>query len=298
MSTEFANYPGEDDVVAEWRIHRHQMGLKDSSTKRSIEVVESLARHAGCPAHLATPPQIRHWLDRPRRPQKRRTGRTGGPAFDLRHVRPFFNYAVDEGIIATNPCARVKVKGVDDPQNTASTAQIEVLRKKAKAAGLRDHALVELSVASGARRSEIGLATFTDARIYLHQSKFRISESKTKSRIVPLTADAERALRRYLRLYKAMDDSELLWRSQGSAAFAVNGPNLVERTIARHSNDELSSHAIRRWRVGELIKLGMSPVSIGQLMGWSPATMTRMLAIYTKAVSHELMIEEFRRLYP
>ena len=41
----------------------------------------------------------------------------------------------------------------------------------------------------------------------------------------------------------------------------------------------------------------MSASSLGSLLGWSPQTTGRMQALYVRAVSQELMVEEFKRLH-
>ena len=125
-----------------------------------------------------------------------------------------------EEILDTSPCDGVSVKAPNQPQNTASNEQMAEALKAAKAAkgrrfpkvtGPRDHLILLLLASTGARRSEIGLATFADARDYIKQGMFYISHSKSQPRLVPLTAETEKALWKWLRLNRSAGDTDCLW---------------------------------------------------------------------------------------
>ena len=157
----------------------------------------------------------------------------------------------------------------------------------------RDHAIVTLLVATGARRSEVGLMNFGDLAEFVDSGCVRISRSKTQSRIAMIDQAAERAVRKWLREVRrrrpSISPSDLAW-------LVANGPQLVGRAVGRHSGDELSPHAIRRWFVTTVARRGMSSASIGRQLGWSAGTTNIMIGIYTKATASDLLTDEYRRL--
>jgi integrase len=144
-------------------------------------------------------------------------------------------------------------------------------------------------VATGCRRSELGLATFGDARLHLDQGMLLLANSKTVKRVVPLDGQAEKSLRRWLRNNPEAKDTDSLWN-------VVLAPELIARTVKRYSNGMLTTHSIRRWFVSRWLKRGGSMVSLGRLCGWSPATTSTMATIYSRSVGTEVMVEEYRRI--
>lgn len=178
--------------------------------------LRQLERHSGTRPDQVSKTQLRDWLA---------SGpRTGGSAFCLRTVRPYYRWLGAERMRADAPTVGIRINGPDEPLVTATKAQLDAMLRSAGDRSPRDHAMVAVLAATGCRRSELGLATFCDARSFLDQGLFRISRAKTMARVVPLDTVAE-ALRRYLRDHSHRPEGENMWR--------VNDPALLVGRVVK-----------------------------------------------------------------
>jgi len=126
------------------------------------------------------------------------------------------------------------------------------------------------------RRTELALLQVTDVDFL--GGYIIVRQSKTgRPRIVPLSPNAKRALRRHLQSH-----------TEGSL-FEMES-NAV-RLLLRRLNAP-SAHA---WRCGwavQALRNGVSEASLRAAAGWSSGAM---VARYTRALSGELAVEEFQR---
>jgi integrase len=270
--------PGDPrrDFFADQRLR----GLRPGTIARGARNLKYFEQHAGKPPHLATRADVRSWIASANSP--------GGAAFMLRGLKTYLTWLVAESILDESPAAGLKVRVPELPQPTASADDVATMLARSRAHSARDHAIVAILASTGARRSEVGLATFADARTYVDSSMLLLRHSKTQARLVPLDSTAERALRKWLRANQDARDDECLWRVK-------NGPVCVARAVSRHG-DGLSPHALRRYWVTRMAGLGMSTASIARCLGWSPSSATILMSTYTKATGHDLMVSEYRRL--
>ena len=160
------------------------------------------------------------------------------------------------------------------PQKTVVRSDYE--RALINAKSLRDKAIIEVLWSCGLRRTELAVLEVTD--IDFLGGYIVVRQSKTgKPRIVPLSPNAKRALRRYLQ-----------GRTEGSL-FRLQS-NTV-RLILKRLNAP-SAHAWRRGWAVESLRNGVSETSVRAAAGWSSGAM---VARYTRALSGELAVEEFQR---
>ena len=97
----------------------------------------------------------------------------GGVALYVRTLRGFYNWCVEEGIVQTNPFARLKVAIPKQIKPTPSDAEVDAMLRKA-VRHRRDYAMLALLADTGCRKGEIAaladtingmidtLATFAD----------------------------------------------------------------------------------------------------------------------------------------
>ena len=263
------------DYVADARLR----GVQASTLKRFMEACYSLERSCGTPTHQTSREGLREWLA---------ASSANGAAFNLRTVRPYFRWLVLEELREDDPTKGIKIKVQPEAQVTADNAQIKAL-VAASRVSVRDHAIISVLVATGCRRSELGLATFGDARKFIDSGMLLLSNSKTVKRVVPLDPTAERALRKYLRLHERARDEQNLWK-------VALGPQLIAKTVKRYDS-ELTTHSLRRWFVRRWLKKGGSLVSLGRMCGWSTSTTATMASIYSASVAEEVLVAEYERVF-
>jgi integrase len=140
----------------------------------------------------------------------------------------------------------------------------------------RDTALIEVLWSTGLRRSEIERLDVAD--VNLADSFLLVRTSKTgKPRVVPLSPQAQRALRRLLR-----------GRDSGSV-FGMTS-NAIRLRLQRMGT--VSAHAWRRGWAVRALRAGVSEASVKAAAGWSSGAM---VSRYTKSLSGEIALEEFSR---
>jgi integrase len=168
------------------------------------------------------------------------------------------------------PLVRESVK----PQATAT--EPDYLHALSVAQTPRDTALIEVLWSTGLRRSEIERLNVSD--INLADSFLVVRTSKTgKPRIVPMSPQAQRALRRLLK-----------GRDSGSV-FNMSS-NAIRLRLQRMGT--VSAHAWRRGWAVRALRIGVSEASVKAAAGWSSGAM---VSRYTMALTGELAVEEFHK---
>jgi integrase len=168
------------------------------------------------------------------------------------------------------PLIRESVK----PQATAT--EPDYLHALSVAQTPRDTALVEVLWSTGLRRSEIERLNVAD--LNLADSFLVVRTSKTgKPRIVPMSPQAQRALRRLLK-----------GRDSGSV-FEMSS-NAIRLRLQRMGT--VSAHAWRRGWAVRALRVGVSEASVKSAAGWSSGAM---VSRYTMALTGELAVEEFHK---
>ena len=160
------------------------------------------------------------------------------------------------------------------PQETASEMEYRTALQATKT--LRDRALIEVLWSCGLRRSEIARLEVSD--VNFSEGFLIVRTSKTgKPRIAPLSPSARHALRKHM-----------VKSSQGSLfGMTTNAIRLCLQRLGAPS-----AHAWRRGWAVQSLRSGVSETSVRAAAGWSSGAM---VARYTRALSGELAVEEFRR---
>ena len=190
-------------------------------------------------------------------------------------IRAFGKWLADQGIPGFEWYKQLPLtKEKTFPQQTVVQSDYEQALISAKT--LRDKAIIEVLWSCGLRRTELAVLEVTDVDFL--GGYIIVRQSKTgKPRIVPLSPNAKRALRRYLQ-----------GRTEGSL-FKLQS-NTV-RLILKRLNAP-SAHAWRRGWAVQALRSGVSETSVRAAAGWSSGAM---VARYTRALSGELAVEEFKR---
>jgi integrase len=165
---------------------------------------------------------------------------------------------------------------VQRPQETV----VEAVYKESlsRAVTLRDRALIEVLWSCGLRRSEIAKLEIED--VNLVEGFLIVRTSKTgKPRIAPLSPSARHGLRKHIGK-----------RTQGSL-FGMT-TNAIRLCLQRLSAP--SAHAWRRGWAVQALRSGVSETSVRAAAGWSSGAM---VSRYTSALSEELAVEEFQRIW-
>jgi len=165
-------------------------------------------------------------------------------------------------------------KELSRPQQTVTEAQYEAAVKRSKS--VRDRALIEVLWSTGLRRSELARLALSDVNFEAGYVVVRQAKNG-RPRVVPLTPAARHAIRR------------LIGKREGGTVFGMSSNAIRQRLRCLELP---SAHAWRRgWAVSAL-RAGVSETSLKAAAGWSSGAM---VARYTRALSGELAVEEFRK---
>lgn len=157
----------------------------------------------------------------------------------------------------------------------------------------RDHALISVMASTGCRRGEVVGMTSE----HIDWTSGLITLPKTKNgdvRVVRLTEDALRSVKRYWRLVEAHTGP--LWRT-GPLSRGLTGEAL-RRVVERRANEagcpHVTCHAFRRGFAVTWLAAGGSETYLRTMTGWkSPAMAQR----YVKVVEQREALETHRRMF-
>ena len=167
---------------------------------------------------------------------------------------------------------------VERPRPQATVTLDDYLAVQSRVTRPRDAVIVELLWCTGMRRSEIARAQLEHLDLAI--GILTIPVSKTgKFRTVPLSPAALQALKGFLK--ERITGSVTQLTSDGI------------RSVLRRLNAP-PAHAWRRGWAVHALRNGVSEVSVRTIAGWSSGAM---VARYTAALSNELAVAEFERLW-
>lgn len=203
------------------------------------------------------------------------------------YLSSFFSWLFNEGFISKNPIATVNaIKYKDEVRKPFSDIEIDALRSACET--LRDRALLEVLLASGARANELSNMNISDVNIMT--SEIIITEAKGgKQRKVFLTNIAVYYLKKYLET--RTDNDVSLFSSRLNKRLSVSG---IERFLKRLGEkakvDDVHPHRCRRTFATNLAKKGMDMKTIQMLMGHSNINTTMdYITLSTDRIKSEYM---------
>ncbi len=219
-------------------------------------------------------------------------------------ARTFTSWAVRHGELATDPAGRlVSPRRPRHLPRVLDQAEAQRLCEAARAAadsgpvGLRDHALVELLYATGARVGEsVGMDLGDVDR---ERRAVRVTGKGDKERVVPLGVPALRALDRWLdegrpALATAASAGAVFLGRRGGRLDQRQARDAVARAARAAGLDDVHPHALRHTAATHVLDGGADLRLVQELLGHATLTTTE---IYTH-VSQARLLAAYHQAHP
>lgn len=216
-----------------------------------------------------TEPDVLRWL-------ARRAGDGISPRSQARGLvalRGFFRYQLDEGVLTTDPTARVELPKMGRPLPvTLGLDEVEALLAAPDVGtkrGVRNRAMVEVLYATGLRVSELcGLQL---GQVHLEAGFVRVMGKGRKERIVPLGDVAREWLERYLLTARAPggkpDEPIFITRLGGALTRQGFFKILRELAVVAGIDRPISPHKLRHAFATHLLERGADLRSLQLMLG-------------------------------
>ncbi|MFG6445432.1 tyrosine recombinase XerC [Microbacterium sp. P06] len=222
-------------------------------------------------------------------------------------VRGLFAWAVEEGLVATDPTVRLVTpkRGRTLPRVATADALRDTLDRMAQEATdgdptrLRDHAILELLYGAGMRVSELCGLDLDD--LDHDRRTARLLGKGSKERVVPFGAPAARAVDAYLVRGRPVLASRtdrpgraLLLGTRGGRMGVRSVYDLVSRVLAPIVGANVGPHALRHSAATHLLDGGADLRAVQEILGHASLGTTQ---IYTH-VSSERLTATYRLAHP
>ncbi|MBI4238282.1 MAG: site-specific tyrosine recombinase XerD [Deltaproteobacteria bacterium] len=221
----------------------------------------------------------------------------------LTAIRSWCKFLVKERQLEKNPTELIEPpKMLQRLPRTISIAQVDQLLAapptEAKAAALRDYAVLQLLYATGMRISEVcGLML---PQLNLDGGYLRAFGKGSKERVVPMGSVALRALQQYLTTARPMllhgRESDVVFLSQRGRRLArQDGWRVIKRALRRAGLQvNVTPHTLRHSFATHLVERGADLRSVQTMLGHADIATTQ---IYTH-VSRTHLEELIRKFHP
>ena len=180
------------------------------------------------------------------------------------NLSAFFQWMVNEEIIPKNPIAQIKpIKCHQEVKKAFSDIEIDALRSACQS--LKERALIEFLLSTGARVSEVAEMKVQDVNI--ETLSVHILHGKgDKERITYTTAVGMKHLLAYIHSRKETGDA--LFYSKNHEPIRTNGIRFILNNVAKRAGvSNVHPHRFRRTFATNLSKRGMAVQEIQKLMG-------------------------------
>jgi site-specific recombinase XerD len=180
------------------------------------------------------------------------------------NLSAFFQWMVNEEIIPKNPIAQIKpIKCHQEVKKAFSDIEIDALRSACKS--LKERALIEFLLSTGARVSEVAEMKVQDVNI--ETLSVHILHGKgDKERITYTTAVGMKHLLAYIHSRKETGDA--LFYSKNHEPIRTSGIRFILNNVAKRAGvSNVHPHRFRRTFATNLSKRGMAVQEIQKLMG-------------------------------
>lgn len=180
------------------------------------------------------------------------------------NLSAFFQWMVNEEIIPKNPIAQIKpIKCHQEVKKAFSDIEIDALRSACQS--LKERALIEFLLSTGARVSEVAEMKAQDVNI--ETLSVHILHGKgDKERITYTTAVGMKHLLAYIHSRKETGDA--LFYSKNHEPIRTSGIRFILNNVAKRAGvSNVHPHRFRRTFATNLSKRGMAVQEIQKLMG-------------------------------
>ncbi len=211
---------------------------------------------------------------------------------NIASIRSFFQFLQRKGIVTENPAADLELPKVEKKvPEILSLDKVELLLEQPcgeEDKEIRDKAMLELLYATGIRVTELISLRVEDINLPLEYIR---CGSDTKSRIIPIGAQAKASLRRYLDKVREhmvlRPDEEVLFVNCNGKPMTRQGFWKIIKAYAKKAGieEDITPHMLRHSFAAHLIENGADLRSVQEMLGHSDISTTQ---IYTKLTNQKL----------
>jgi site-specific recombinase XerD len=207
---------------------------------------------------------------------KRQAGSTTVNCY-FRALRTFFNWLEREELIIENPFKNLKPPKIDKTIVQAlSPAEIDRLFKvcsSRSALDVRNTAILSIFLDTGLRLSELANLTIDDVNI--DDGSLLIRHGKGgKQRIVRIGTKAQKALWKYITLYRKTDSNRLFINRSGES-LGLLGIKILIKRLGDKAKVKVHAHQLRHTFAISFLRAGGDVFSLQYLLGHSTLSMTQ-----------------------
>ena len=211
---------------------------------------------------------------------------------NIASIRSFFQFLQRKGLVSENPAADLELPKVEKKvPEILSLDKVELLLEQPSGEEdkeVRDKAMLELLYATGIRVTELISLKVEDINLPLEYIR---CGSDTKSRIIPIGAQAKFSLRRYLEKVREnmvlRPDEEVLFVNCNGKPMTRQGFWKIIKAYAKKAgiDEDITPHMLRHSFAAHLIENGADLRSVQEMLGHSDISTTQ---IYTKLTNQKL----------
>ena len=205
-------------------------------------------------------------------------------------LKAFFKFMEETGFIDENPTAGISAAtAVKKPPRILADSEIEQLLEQPDCndpKGCRDKAILETLYATGIRVSELTALDKADVNI----ETGLITCRNGKNRIIPIYAEAVRAIGRYLAFARpamALADEQALFVNTGGSRMSRQGcwKILKSYTENAHITEDITPQMLRHSFAAHLLENGADLRSLQEMLGHADISSTQ---VYARVVKQQL----------
>ena len=205
-------------------------------------------------------------------------------------LRRYFLWAKKQGMISDSPfemLERVRVKEQKDvaPRWLSRQEQLAFLRAVRQGENQRDLAIIQMLLGAGLRISETAALKVSDIELNDRSGWVYVRTGKgMKTRSIPLSIHARKALQAYLRIRPDADEDDLYLGQRGPLSeWGIHA--VVKKYAYRARLEDVTAHTLRHSFAKNLVDAGTPLDQVAILLGHESLDTTR---IYTQPSGRDL----------